>query len=261
MTASPFPRAALLVALLVGALAAPAFAGVRLEAVTRRVDAQEGPQRERTTLRVEGSRLRVDSGDGRGTLLYDAGTAKAWLLDHRDKQYVSVDRSQARALANQARTLQTELRKRLEGRLSPAQLVAAEGLLGDVSRAEAEAVRVRETGGRGEVAGVACREMEVLRGEERVAELCGAAPEAAGLPPEAFAVLRDAAAFAEESVGGLAPGGISESGLDLIRGAGNLDVLPLRVRAFEDGQLVAESEVQQVVQEAMPPDTFALPDG
>lgn len=247
--------------LLALALAAPAAAGVRVEAITRRVDAEEGPRRERATLRIEGSRLRVDAGSGRGSLLYDAEAAKAWLLDHRDKQYVTVDRSQARALAGQARTLQAELRKRLEGRLTPEQMEAAEGLLGDAARSEAGAVRVRETGGRGEVAGVACREMEVLRGEERVAELCGAGPEEAGLSREAFAVLRDAAAFAEESVGGLAPGGLSEDSLDLIRGAGDLDVVPLRLRAFEDGQLVAESEVQEVVQEALPPDTFALPQG
>lgn len=253
-------RGALVLVLLALASPAAASAGVRMEAVTRSVDPGEGPRTERTTLRVEGSRLRVDSGNGRGTLLYDADSGKAWLLDHREKRYVSVDRSQARALASQARTLQEEVRKRLEGRLSPEQMKAAEELMGGPPPAAAD-VRVRETGGRAEVAGVPCREMEVLRGEERVAELCGAEPSAAGLPPEAFAVVRDAAAFAEESIGGLAPGGVRQGGLDLLQSARDLDVLPMRVRAYEDGRLQAESEVREVVREALPADTFALPEG
>lgn len=255
--AAPLAAIPVLVSL---ALPAAAAGGVRMEAVTRSVDAEQGARTERTTLRVEGSRLRVDSGDGRGTLLYDAEAGKAWLLDHRDKKYVSVDRSQARALAGQARALQQEVRKRLEGRLSPEQMEAAEDLLGGPPPAEVDSVRVRDTGGRGEVAGVACKELEVLRGEERVAELCGAEPGAAGLPPEAFAVVRDAAAFAEESVGGLAPG-MGQVGMDLIQGAQDLDVVPMRVRAYEDGALVTESEVQEVVREDLPADVFALPEG
>lgn len=244
---------------------APAAAGegegVRVEAVTQRLDAEGGVRRVRTTLRMEGARLRADAGDGRGSLLYDADAGKAWLLDHREKRYVSVDRSRALALARQAQELRREMRQHLEGRLSPEQMAAAEARLGVAAEQTSGSLRVRETGASDRVAGIACRELEVLEGEERVAELCGAEPDAAGLPPESFDAMREVARFAEETVGSLAPGDLGRHGLALLQGAQDLDVVPLRVRAYQQGELASETQVEQVIREPMPPQAFRLPEG
>jgi len=263
------PRLAL--PLVAAALALPAAsplaasAGVEVETVTREVDAEEGPRTERATLRMDASKLRIDAGNGRGTLLYDAKAGRAWLLDHRDKRYVEVDRSQARALAQQAQTLQKEVRQRLEGRLSPEQMAAAEDLLGGavVGKAEEEAakVRVRQTEGRDTGAGVPCRELEVHRGEERVAELCTAEPSEAGIPRESFAALQDAAVFMEESVGALAPGGVRQVGGDLLESVRDLDRFPMRARTYQDAALVTESVVERIGPAAVPASTFVLPEG
>lgn len=253
--------------LLAAALALPAasFAGVEVETATREVDAEEGPSTERATLRMDASKLRIDAGGGRGSLLYDAEAGRAWLLDHGDKRYVEVDRSQARALARQAETLQKEVRQRLEGRLSPEQMAAAEemlsGRLGSAAEEEAEKVRVQQTEGRDTVAGVPCRELEVHRGEERVAELCTATPSEAGIPPESFAALQDAATFMEESVGALAPGEMRQVGVDLLESVKGLDAFPMRARTYEDGALVTESVVERIEQAAVPASAFALPEG
>lgn len=244
---------------------AAASAGVRMDAVTRRVDTRQGAATENATLRLEGSRLRIDAGDGRGTLIYDADSGTAWLLDHRKQSYVEVDRSQAQALARQAGRLQQEMRQRLEGRLTPEQMKAAEAMMGDYLGQESDVaagppVRVRATDTRDRVADVPCRELELLRGEERVAELCAADPAAAGLSPASFAVLQDAAAFLDESVGQLAPGA-RQAGTDLLRGIRDLDGFPMRARAFEDGALVAESRIEKVQKEPVPASVFAVPDG
>jgi hypothetical protein len=253
---------------LVAALAAAgASAGTRVAAETRVVGKasarREAPGPEQASAWIDGRRLRVDANGGKNSVIYRGDEDSAFLIDHAEKTYVKVDRGTTAAVSRTVEQANREMRERLEG-LPPEQRAAMEKLLDGTLGPAPEAlppVTVRPTGERDLVEGIPCDESEVVREGQRVALVCTASFQAAGVSAATFDVVRELAVFLRESVASLAPGTVRQEGLDALQGVDHLQGVPLRVRAYEKGRLRSETVVKEIVEEPVPATRFEVPAG
>jgi len=236
-----------------------AFAGTRIAAETRRLD-REGSA-EQVTLHIDGERLRFDGGDGRSSIIYRGDRPLVWIVDHRDKKYMEVNRGTTAAL-DKANSM---IRDGMKG-LPPERRAALESLLGGAQAqvAAGPKITVRPTGERDLVGGRTCDEQEVLRGQERVALVCTASLASLGMPADSLSAVPGLVAFAREafeSLAAIAPGVVDRQAIDALGSLANVEGLPVRARVFDKGKPVAETVVTEVAQEASEGSRFEVPDG
>ncbi len=258
------PFATVLAALSLALLlpAARGAAGTRLVMETSRLS--DGKVLERSILRVEGDRLRMDTGEGKTSVIYLAAREQLWMLDHHERSYIEIDPQTTAGIARGLDRVNREVRTRLEG-LPPEQRKAAERLLdqtlGPGKKAERPEIVIVPTGGRETLSGRACRNFEILRDGTRVADICNAEFADVGVTPETLASVRQLAAFLREAVTSLAPSQVREPGLDALDSFDRLDGVPLRVRAYESGAAVRQSLVTDLESRDFPASDFDVPDG
>jgi hypothetical protein len=247
--------------------AAEAVAGTRVATETHVVgkgSTGQAPARtEHASAWIDGRRLRVDANGGKSTVIYRGDEDSAFLLDHAEKTYVKVDRGTTVAVSRKVEEANREMRERLAG-LPPEQRAAMEKLLDGTLGPAPDAtppVSVRSTGERDLVEGIPCDESEVVREGQRVALVCTASFQAAGVSAATFDVVRELAVFLRESVASLAPGTMRQEGLDALEGVDRLQGVPLRVRAYEKGRLQSETVVKEIAEEAVPAARFDVPAG
>ncbi|MBW2396999.1 MAG: hypothetical protein JRG95_22345 [Deltaproteobacteria bacterium] len=256
------PKVSLLLIALALLIAGPLRAGTFLILETTRL--ADGKVLERTELRAEGSRLRLDTDGGRSSVIYLADQQTVRVLNHKKRSYLEVDQQTTESLARGLKRANQELRSRLEG-LPASQREAAERLLNstlgpDTAKATPEVVIV-PTGGTDEIEGRACREFEVLKEGTRVADVCKADFAAVGIVPETLDGLRQLAGFLRESLSALAPEGLRGRSLDALDSFDQLDGVPLRVRAYERGEAVRQSRITEIETRQLPSSDFAVPQG
>ena len=257
-------RATLTVGATLCAVAA-AQAGTYVVAETKVLN-REPVRSEKASLWMDASHMRVDVSNT-NTLLFDSNKQTAWLLDHGEKTVFQVDRGTTEALGQTLASVNSALRESLEG-LPPEQRAAMEQMLGgrlpEAAPAAIESrVDVKPTGETDTVSGVSCAEHEATESGKRVALVCVADYGAAGVSRESFAVLGKLASFAKDSVGAMLPAGIEvpDEGLAALDSLSDLNGVPMRVRAFEDGKLVGETVVQEIAEKDTPASQFAVPAG
>lgn len=247
---------------LVFLIAGPVRGGTFLVFETTRLT--DGKILERTKLRAEGSRLRLDTDGGRSSVIYLADQQTVRMLNHEERSYLEVDQQTTQSLARGLKRANQELRDRLQA-LPASQRAAAERLLDSTlgpgeTKASPEVVIV-PTGGTDEIQGRACREFEVLREGLRIADVCKADFSAVGVVPETLDGLRQLAGFLRESLSSLAPEGLRGRSLDALDSFDQLDGVPLRVRAYEGGQAVRQSRITEIETRELAGDAFAVPQG
>ncbi len=249
-------------ALLILLVAGPAGAGTFLVLETTRLD--DGSLLERTELRADGTRLRVDTDGGRSSVVYLAEERTVRVLNHAERSYLEVDQQTTQQVARGLEKVNRELRDRLDS-LPASQRAAAERLLNQTLGPGAETKRpevvVVPTGGSDEIEGHACREFDVLRDGTRVADVCKAEYAEVGVAPETLGALRELAGFLRESLAALAPEGLRGRSLDALDSFDHLDGVPLRIRAYESGTPVRQSRITDIVTRTLPKTDFAVPDG
>lgn len=253
-----------LVLLVLPLLLAAAHAGAGTVLVFETTRLADGAVLERTELRADGSRLRLDTDGGRSSVVYLADRKTVRVLNHGERSYLEVDQQTTANLARGLDRVNQELRGRLDG-LPASHRDAAEQLLnstlGPGSEAPQPEVVVVPTGQSDEVEGRACREYDVLRDGTRVADVCKADFADVGVAPETLDALRELSAFLRESLSALAPAGLRGRSLEALDSFGNLDGVPLRVRAYESGAPVRQSRVTDLATRALPAADFSIPDG
>jgi hypothetical protein len=251
--------AALLVA---QAIAQASGAGTLITTETRKLGV-EAPRLQRTEVRVEGDRLRVEPDAGETAVIYRGDRDLVWLLNHPEKTFLQVDRGTTAAIAENLEAANRVLRERTRD-LPAGQREALErmleGTLGSPPPEE-PAVITRATGRHDRVGDTECAEHEVLRGAERVAEVCLADFAAAGVTRETFGVVRDLALFLRESVAAMAPRVFQKDGMEALDSFQQIDGVPLRVRAFEDGKPATETLVTGIEPRDFGSAEFEVPEG
>lgn len=241
-------------------VAVGASAGTYLVVETSRLS--DGELLERTVLHVDGARLRVDTDGGKTSVVYLADRRLVWLLDHEDRSYIEVDQKTTESLARKLGHLNQELRTRIHD-LPAKHRAAAERLLnktlGPGAKVAAPKVVVVPTGKSEVIEGRACRGFDILRGGQRVADVCQAGFADVGVGPETLSALRDLAGFLRNSIASLAPESLRSQGLDALDSFDRLEGVPLRVRAYEDGKAVRQSRVTELASRDFPETDFAVP--
>jgi hypothetical protein len=259
MRDSALACAALLIAL---ASAQASGAGTLITTETRKLGV-EAPRVQRTEVRVDGDRLRVEPEGSATTVIYRGDRRLVWLLNHEEKTFLQVDRGTTTAIAQNLKAANEALRERTRN-LPPEQRQAIErmldGTLGAPPAPE-PAITTRDTGRRDRVRNIECAELEVLRGVERVAEVCIAEFEAAGITRATFDVVRELALFLRESVAAMAPRVFEQDGMDALDSFQQVDGVPLRVRAFEEGKPATETMVTAIEPRSFVGADFELPEG
>jgi hypothetical protein len=230
-------------------LAAPAaFAGAQLATETRHLVGEDAGRVRKGNALFDGSRMRIDTHDGKRAIVYRGDRGMIWIIDHKKKSYLAVEKPSPEALAR-------EVQSRVDA-LSPEQRAAAEAAPAAVPK-----VALRETGATAQVQGIACQEIEILRGEERIADVCRASYEAAGVQAETFAAVREVQQLLQGALGGLVSDSVRSEGLAAIESFGQIEGVPMRVRAYRGGQVQSETLVTSLQQKALPESDFAVPSG
>ncbi len=252
---------AVAIALALGAVQA-ASAGTRFVMETTRVS--DGKLLDRSVVRVDGPRMRLDAGGGKNSVLYRADERHVWMLDHEDRSYVEVDQATTATIARSLDNVNKELRARLDT-LPASQRDAAERLLNQTLGPSSEQPRVSvvvvPTGESETIEGTGCRMFEVLRDGTRVADVCKAEFADVGVGQATLAAVGDLSVFLRETVTSLAPKRIREEGLDALDSFERLDGVPLRVRAYEQGRVVRQSHIRELETLDLPASDFAVPSG
>jgi hypothetical protein len=230
-------------------LAAPAaFAGALLATETRHLVGEDAGRVRKGIALFDGSRMRIDTHDGRRAIVYRGDRGLIWIIDHKKKSYLAVEKPSPEALAR-------EVQSRMES-LSPEERAAAEAAPAVVPK-----VSLRETGATAEVQGIRCQEVEVLRGEERIADVCRASYDAAGVQAETFTAVREVQQLLQGALGGLVSDSVRSEGLAAIESFSQIEGVPMRVRSYRGGQAQTETLVTGLEKKALPETDFAIPAG
>jgi hypothetical protein len=239
----------------------PAGAGTRFDAESRDLRKADPPAHA-SVLWLDGTRMRLEA-DARNTVIYRADRDVVWVIDHRDKTYLAVDRESTETAAQGVGQANAAMRRYLEA-LPPAQRQAAERLLdrtlGSPTRVSPD-IEVRATGAVDRIAGVPCAVYEVRRGGSRRAEVCRSSFEAAGIAPETRDAVRALAGSLGAVLPALAPEHLRQDGVDALHAFSVLDGFPLRVRFYEAGTAIWETRVTEVAEREAPATAFDVPDG
>jgi hypothetical protein len=225
-----------------------ALAGVALSTETRPMVGEDAGRVRKGTALFDGARLRVDTHDGRRAIVYRGDRGRIWIIDHRKKSYLEVERPTAEALAREAQ-------KRLDS-LTPEERAA-----GAAASASIPDVELRETEIQARIQGIPCREVQISRAGERIADVCRASYADAGVSAETFGAVREVQELLSSALGGLVSDEVRSDGLDAIESFGRIDGVPLRVRAYRKGEIQSETLVTSLAERPMTEDEFAVPGG
>jgi hypothetical protein len=247
-------------AAVVVATATGAPAGVEMTTEMADLGARQGaaPRRGRTT--IDGDRLRMDLEEA--IVIYRGDRDLMWTL--QDGSYTEIDRATVARTSAELERARAHMKAQLE-KLPPEQRAALEKMavaqgIGDrlAPTAPRPAPRVQPTGKSDTVAGRACREFEVLRGDEKTTEVCVADWATTGITKADVEVFRKLRAFQEAMVGG-APGA-SVGAADFLA-LESLDGFPVRARSFKAGAPQTEWRLVTLEKKAVAPSLFEVPAG
>jgi len=225
-----------------------ALAGAVVATETRHMSGEDTGQVRKGTALFDGSRMRVDTHDGRRAIVYRGDKGMIWIIDHRKQNYLAVERPSAE-------DLQREAKARLEA-LTPEQRAA-----GAAASAAVPDIELRETEIQTRIQGIPCREVQVSRSGERIADVCRASYADAGVSAETFAAVREVQQLLQSALGGLVSDDVRSEGLGAIESFGRIEGIPLRVRAYRKGEIQSETLVTDFSQRALADGDFAVPEG
>jgi len=242
-----------------------ALAGTVIETEARALGSDPLPTR-RGVMNLEPGRMRLDVPEVSSTIIYRGDLDLVWIVDHRDRSFVRIDRATMEELSRRMAEAKAELRARLAA-MPPELRTSMEGLLGKapVPEAEEEAgISLHETGRTGWMVGLDCTEVELRRREETIAVACTADWESAGVEPESFRPIGELGSFLHQTlsvVPVLPDVSIRPGELDALDVIGRLEGVPLRIRVLEAGAPIREIRVTSIEQKDFEGKSFEVPAG
>jgi hypothetical protein len=242
-----------------------ALAGTLLDAEARGPGNDPLPTR-RGSVSLEPDRLRLDVPEVSTAIIYRADLNLVWIVDHRNRSFVRIERATMRELSRRMAEAKAELRARLAA-MSPELRASMERMLGETADPGDEkevGISRRETGRTERLKDVACAEVELRRGKETVAVACTADWESAGVEPETFRPLQELGSFLQQTLSAipvLPDDALRPGELDALEAIGRLEGVPLRIQIFEDGAPIREIRVTSIEQKSFAGESFEVPAG
>jgi hypothetical protein len=238
---------------LAGALAgAAARAGVVVEQEQREPGAKAATGR--TVVSLDTGRVRVETATTDGekqVLIFRAERRAVWILDPGEGTYYELSAAQVEKMRARMESAQREMAEQL-AQLPPEQRRAVEQMMGQ-RMGGAAPLEVRALGGTQTVGTFTCARYDLLRGGERLQEVCAAPLEQLHMAAEEFASLAELGRLFEP-LGQQAP---SEQWNALEK----LDGFPVKTVTYRDGQPVLEERVVRAERQTLVPNLFELPPG
>jgi hypothetical protein len=251
-------RLAFLAGLWVGVAAAAAQAATLVTVEGRR---EPSGKTDRSVVRLDGGRVRVDLETQRESLVYQKDKKLLWSIDHEERTYSEIDQQSALETAESAAKAEESVRAGAAS-LPPAARATAEDLLDRTlgPKGKAPKLELRESKLRDTVRGVPCRERELLQDGALIARICEARYEDAGVTREALSPVFELASVAKQAAPLFPPStrAGAVAALDLLA---RLEGFPMRVLSYEDGQLTHVAQVTEIAKRPTPPGTFQIPAG
>jgi hypothetical protein len=258
---------------LVAALACPSVAGAGVVIVTESEDtAKKDALRLIGRLYASGRDVRLQGtrsdaeGKASGTVVYRGATDTVVVLNDDQRTYFEITRADAKRLASAVDSARAQIRAQLEN-LSPEDRAAVEqameqfGGLGGEEKKKPAPIKAVATGKSSEVGGRSCRQFDVLRGNERIAEACVAPWREVGLQPDDLAALRQLAAFQRDVLQELDWEGLDEApGAEVFELMEEIGGIPVRVRTMHEGKPLV-LRVIDVQRKDVDPKLFKVPPG
>ncbi|MCC5868901.1 MAG: hypothetical protein JJU27_10335 [Gammaproteobacteria bacterium] len=209
---------------------------------------------------VGSGRLAAIDEDGDVEMIFDRGTDTIYTIDHDTRSYVRLNRENIGDLVGQVDTAMAEMRRQLEA-MPPDQREAVERMMGGMGGGAAPPPReMRETGRRGEAAGIACRWHDIYEGDTQVGTACIADADAVPGGDEMVAMINAMSAIYEELMRQLAdsvPMGLPANPILPMTETGGLPIRSTETRDGEDFETV----LLAVREESVDPSVFQLPAG
>lgn len=246
------------------------LAGIAQAGAIFRIEVEDltaGGQVEITEIKVDGNRMRTDSGgDNASSMIFLGDTDEMYLIDHREKSYIVMDRETVEALANQM----SQAMKQMEGALKdvpPEQREMMQRMMKDrtgsmpatTPRGEPQ---VRSLGDSDTVNGVTCDWKEVTRDAVVEVKACVCdwtdVAGAGDLRRINLEMSDFVSALLESFSSASGSFGFAENPMSTME---DLDGFPLISEDFDNGTLARRSRFQSVEEAAISDEEFSPPSG
>ncbi len=200
-----------------------------------------------------------------GGLIYRGDHNEMIMLDHFQGSYIKIDQAQMNAIAGKVSTAMSQMQEALAD-MPPEQRALAEQMMQRQIPAQAPERSpniINSLGSHGEVAGVPCRNFEVVRDGRKVRELCVSAWDDLEGGQETSAALRGVASFFEEMRKAFSGAGgmdVFDRQQELFGHMNELDGYPVLYRDFDaSGAMTRETQLTSASQKDISPDFFDPP--
>jgi hypothetical protein len=252
-------------ALLAALAAGPASAGVVLKGQIANLKEDTTSQ---ITMLVDASRLRINTQGGEMDssmiLLIDGDDYQMIMLDNRRKEYRVMDRETIAEMDKKVSSAMAQMEEQFK-KMTPEQRAMMEKMMGKKlgqmmggGAPEPPPMTYRETGS-GAVHGRACKKYDVLRGDEKVSELCAASPQSLELGSQEMALLDRMRVVFEDMTKSLRqlPGA---GRFQVNFGGKHIDGFPIEQVMYTDGQPVSRFEFQDAARRSLSDADFSTGD-
>ena len=250
------------------AFVAPVFAGSVFEFATKEFGAAE-PIIGTVQMSTSGANTRLEiisvTSAEAGGLIYRGDDNEMIILDHFQGSYVKVDQEQMNAIAGKISSAMSQMQAALD-EMPPEKRALAEQMMQQRFPAQApdrSPNTINSLGSHGEIAGIPCRNFEVLRDGHKVRELCVSAWDDLEGGQETASALRGVANFFEEMRKAFSGAGgmdVFDRQQELFGHMNELDGYPVLYRDFDaSGAMIRETQLTSVRQKDISPGFFEPP--
>ena len=233
-------------------------AGTVLETVSRELGGAGSETL--TTTYAQGGRMRVDSGDRDGTMLFKDDALYA--INNKDRNYVLMDRATIKKMADTINPALKQMQERL-AQMPPEQRAQMERLMGNSlpGMKPAATQEIRKTARTDKVAGYSCSYVESLEGGVLQDEFCVVAPSSLKGGDELMVAAQKMSTLMQDLLKDVDAPWLRETVAKQTENFAKIGGVPVLTRHFSAGKPVSETTIKSIRTEAVPAATFEVPAG
>jgi hypothetical protein len=244
------------------ALAAPLWAGVRIQVESTNVGTGETTKQE-ILLDAERMRVNITGKDSNTSVMFltDGGRNRMVMLDKGRNEYREMDQQTMNQAAQQMQGAMAQMQEQMKN-MPPEQREMMEkmmkGKMGQIAGRGAAPVRTTYTAkGGGSVNGFSCTKYEGTRGAEKVSELCAAKPSDIKFSPSDFQVFEKMKEFVSGFQNALANTPFGGGGFRDMADPG-FEGYPIQQTIFRNGQPEVKMETKSIARASFGDADFSL---
>lgn len=238
-------------------------------------DASAGKEPELTgRMFVEGDRVRIQGterdadSEAEGTVIFRPEPPALLVLNDDERSYVEITPADAKRVSSALDAARAQMEAQM-AKMPPEQRAMLEKAMAGFGGAPPQAAATKSapakavaTGKSDEVSGFSCREYDVVRDGEKIAQACIAAWKDLGVSAADLAGLKKLAAFQRDMMASMKLGDMAgDPGTEVFEVMEQVGGLPVRVRTTEAGEQPTVMRVVAIEKKDLDPKLFEVPEG